>query len=101
MTPAVVEKTKIKHPYVEKKSGVCGGDPVIVNTRISVSLIVEMKNADNSVDEMVAMYPHLTHAQVYDALSYYYDNKDEINKIIDENKEELWIEKTKDEGWRK
>ena len=101
MSVATKKKTQLKHPYIEKKEGVCGGEPVITGTRISVSLIVEMERAGHSVDEMVAMYPHITHAQVYDALSYYYDHKIEIDKIIAENKEEYWKEKTKDENWRK
>ncbi len=101
MTIATVVKIKVKHPYIETRPGVCGGEPVIVNTRISVSLIVEMEMAGTCVDDMAAMYPHITHAQVYDALSYYYDHKEEIDLIIDENKEEIWIEKTKGKDWRK
>ena len=101
MSLTIEQGKKLKHLYIEKKKGVCGGEPVIVGTRISVSLIVEMERAGHSVDEMVAMYPHITHAQVYDALSYYYDHKEEIDKIIEENKEDYWIEKTKDENWRK
>ncbi|MBI4688675.1 MAG: DUF433 domain-containing protein [Nitrospirae bacterium] len=89
------------HLYIETKKGVCGGEPVIVGTRISVSLIVELDQLGYSVDEIVSMYPHITHAQVYDALSYYYDHRNEIDKIIEENKEEYWQEKTKGEGWRK
>jgi len=84
-----------------KKEGVCGGEPIIIGTRISVSLIVEMERVGHSVDEMVTMYPHINHAQIYDALSYYFDHKKEIDKIIDENKEEHWKEKTKGESWRK
>ncbi|MEC4686380.1 MAG: DUF433 domain-containing protein [Nitrospirota bacterium] len=70
-------------------------------TRVSVSLIVEMDRAGHSVDEIVAMYPHITHAQVYDALSYYYDHKEEIDRIIEENREEYWFKKTEGETWRK
>ncbi len=41
-----------------------------------------------TADEIVALYPHLTHAQVYDALLYYYDNKEEIDRYRQENSEE-------------
>lgn len=75
--------------------------PVIARTRISVGLVVEMERAGHSADEMVALYPHITHAQIYDALSYYYDHKEEIEKMINENKEVYWLEKTKGENWRK
>ena len=101
MSTTTKKRIKQKHPYIEKRSGVCGGEPVIVGTRISVCLIMEMERAGHSEDEMVAMYPHITHAQIYDALSYYYDHKEEIDKIIDESKEVYWMEKTKGENWRK
>jgi uncharacterized protein (DUF433 family) len=45
MSLAIKKKDKLKHLYIEKKAGVCGGEPVIVGTRISVSLIVEMERA--------------------------------------------------------
>jgi uncharacterized protein (DUF433 family) len=31
-------------------------------------------------EELVREFPHLTLAQVYDALSYYYDHKEEIDQ---------------------
>lgn len=99
--PVIEKERKIRHQYIERKKGVCGGEPVIVGTRINVSLIAEMEKSGYTADEMVAMYPHITHSQVYDALSYYYHNRDEIDKMIEENKEDYWIEKTKGEGWRK
>ncbi len=44
------------------------------------------------VDEIVASYPHLNHAQVYDALSYYYENKREIDREIKQQNHELDIQ---------
>lgn len=101
MSHVTAKERKLKHTYIERKKGVCGGEPVIAGTRISVSFIVELERSGYAVDEIVAMYPHITHAQIYDALSYYYDHKEEIDKIIEENKEEYWIQKTKGEAWRK
>lgn len=69
--------------------------PVIARTRISVGLVVEMERAGHSADEMVALYPHIIHVQVYDALSYYYEHKEEIEKMMDENKAVYWMEKQK------
>jgi len=94
------KKIKI-HPYIALKKGVCGGEPVIAGTRIRVSMIAELERSGGTVDEIISMYPHLVHAQVYDALSYYYDNKEEIDRLIEENKESFWIDKTKDEPWRR
>ncbi|MBI3610936.1 MAG: DUF433 domain-containing protein [Nitrospirae bacterium] len=39
----------VQHPYIEKKAGVCGGEPVIKGTRIRVSLIAELERAGQSV----------------------------------------------------
>jgi uncharacterized protein (DUF433 family) len=101
MPISAVKSPEYAHPYIERKEGVCGGEPVIVQTRISVSLIAQLEVSGHSVDEIVAMYPHINHAQVYDALSFYYDNKEEIDRIIEESAEEYWIEKTREESWRK
>ncbi len=89
------------HSYITSDPKICGGEPVIIGTRISVRLIVELENSGKSVDETVAMYPHITHAQVHDALSYYYDNKEEIDRIIEENSEEYIRKKYKGSPWLK
>ena len=100
--PSIAEKErKVKHLHIERKKGVCGGEPVIAGTRITVSLIAELEISGHNADEIVALYPHITHAQVYDALSYYYHHRDEIDGLIVENREEYWMEKTKGERWRK
>ncbi len=54
-----------------------------------------------TADEIVALYPHLTHAQVYDALLYYYDNKEEIDRYRQENSEEHVRQKYKGVSWMK
>ena len=41
-----------------------------------------------SPEELVKEFPHLTLAQVYDALSYYYDHQEEIERELRENTEE-------------
>ena len=41
-----------------------------------------------SPEEIVGEFSHLTLAQIYDALSYYYDNKENIDRELLENSEE-------------
>lgn len=89
------------HSYITCDPKICGGEPIIVGTRISVRLIIEWENAGKSVDEIVAMYPHITHAQAHDALSYYYDNKEKIDRFIEENTEEYIRKKYKGAPWLK
>jgi uncharacterized protein (DUF433 family) len=101
MATTLEKVPKRKYIHIEHKKGICGGDPVITGTRISVRLIAELEQAGHTADEIITMYPHLRHAQVYDALSYYYDHRAEVDQSIEENKEEYWIGKTKGEAWRR
>jgi len=83
MTLIPSSQHKIKHPYITRKRGVAGGKPVIAGTRIKVSQVaIEFEHLGWSADEIVQAHPHLTLAQVHDALSYYYDHVEEINADI-------------------
>lgn len=80
---ARVARHKLKHPYITRKKGVCGGKPIIKGTRIKVSQIaIEYERMGWTPDQIIQAHPHLTLAQVHDALSYYYENTDEINADI-------------------
>jgi uncharacterized protein (DUF433 family) len=74
------------HPYVESVSAVLGGEPVIKNTRTPVRAIVERWKFGESVDEIVRSLPHLRLAYVFDALGYYDDHREEIEKYIEQNR---------------
>ena len=91
--------TETIHPHIERRPGVLDGEPVIEGTRVSVRHIVEWEGMGKSVDEIVEMYPHLSHAQVHDALSYYCDNKEEIDRFIRENSQESVRARYKDKPW--
>lgn len=72
---------KVKHPYIVSKKGVRGGAPVIEGTGIQVmDIAVRYHILENTPDEIMAAYPDLTLSQVHDALSYYYDHKEEMDK---------------------
>jgi uncharacterized protein (DUF433 family) len=74
--------------------GVCGGRPTILGTRIAVSNIAYRHRRGESVDEMLEAWPHLTPAQVYDALAFYYDHKAEIDEEVERSlDEEYWKSK--------
>lgn len=74
--------------HVVATSGVCGGRPAIRGTRIPVKAIVGYHKLGLRVDEILDGLPHLTPAQVYAALSYYYDHQDEIEHEIQEDEQE-------------
>jgi len=73
---------KVIHPYIGHKADTCGGRAIITGTRIEVSLIAWHYKEGRTVDEILQSYPHLTPAQVHDALSYYFDHQAEIEEEI-------------------
>ncbi len=63
------------HRYVTTDPAVCDGKPVIAGTRMRVvQIAVEYDRLGWTPDEIVEAHPHLTLAQVHDALSYYYEH---------------------------
>jgi len=78
----------MKEPKIVKDPEICGGRPVIEGTRIKVSQVaLESGYMGMTPDEIVQAHPHLTLPQVHIALSYYYQNLEEIKKEIKENRE--------------
>lgn len=78
--------TATEHAYVVKDPAILYGEPVVKGTRTPVRAIVENWRLGLSPEEIVVHLPHLTLAQVFDALSYYSDHQDEIELYIDKNK---------------
>ena len=54
----------------------------IKGTRVRVKNIIIHYKSGMSVEEILEGFPNITPAQFYDALSYYYDYKEEIEKEI-------------------
>ena len=82
-----------EYRYVTRVSGVCGGRPIIKGTRTPVKAIVGYYKLGLTVEEILEGLPHLTPAQVYEALSYYYDHQAEIEQDIEESRVERLIER--------
>jgi uncharacterized protein (DUF433 family) len=79
---------KTVHPYVTKKKGMQGGKPIIAGTRTPVRSVVFYHKMGDPPEEILEKYPHLTLAQIYDALSYYYDHQEEIDDDMESDTEE-------------
>jgi uncharacterized protein (DUF433 family) len=74
---------KPKHPYIVSLKSHCGGRPVIAGTKFPVkSVVFYVLKQGMTPEELVKEFPHLTLAQVYDALSYYYENRTEIDEEL-------------------
>lgn len=80
---------KVRHPHIVSRKGYCGGRPVIAGTKFPVRSVVNyVLRQGMTPEELVAEFPHLTLAQVHDALSYYYDHQKEVDRDIAENTED-------------
>ncbi len=81
---------RVGHPHIAVNAEVCGGSPVIAGTRFPVrSVVFYVVRLGYTPEELLARFPHLTLAQVYDALAYYYDNRQEVDEDLAANREEI------------
>ena len=74
------------HAYIVTDDHILGGEPIIRGTRTPVRAIVELWRLGVAPEEVPRRLPHLTLAQVFDALSYYSDHQEEINGHIERNR---------------
>lgn len=66
---------------IQSSPEVCGGKACIAGTRIRVQdIYVRHELNGQSADEIVSQFPQLTMADVYAALSYYWDHRGEIQR---------------------
>jgi uncharacterized protein (DUF433 family) len=68
--------------YIVRRSGVRSGHPIVEGTRIGVHDVVALVKTGASVDEVVASFPRLTRAQVYECLAYYEDYQNELEPLV-------------------
>lgn len=71
--------------YVIHNPEILSGEPVIVGTRTSVRTMIGLWHLGIMPEEILSHLPHLTLAQVFDALSFYLDHQSEINQYIEQN----------------
>jgi len=78
--------TATQHRYIVNDDKILGGEPIVRGTRTPVRAIVEAWRLGVAAEAIPRSMPHLTLAQVFDALSYYSDHQDEINALIERNR---------------
>lgn len=72
-------QTKTEH--IVSKPDLCRGQPCIAGTRIRVQDVYVWHELQGiPADEIVSRFQHLTMADVYAALSYYWDHRDELQQ---------------------
>ncbi|MDQ3256475.1 MAG: DUF433 domain-containing protein [Acidobacteriota bacterium] len=77
--------TATEHLYIVTNERILSGEPIIKGTRTPVRAIVEMWRMGVTPEEIPTRLPHLTLAEVFDALSYYSDHQEEINRYLERN----------------
>ena len=77
-------ETTVAYHYITRKEK--SGEPIIKGTRTSVRVIVQNWRLGMTPEEIVRGLPHLTLAQVFEAMSYYYDNQAEVDDYIEQNR---------------
>ncbi len=88
------EVEHLYYPYIVNDPKIHGGEPIINGTRFPVrSIAFYILKEGMLPEELVEEFPHLSLSAVYDALSYYYDHMDEIENLLEKNREEIWKSK--------
>ncbi len=78
--------TMTRHRYIVSNDKILSGEPIIEGTRTPVRSIVENWHMGLMPEAIPRHLPHLTLAQVFDALSYYNDHQQEIDEYIERNR---------------
>jgi uncharacterized protein (DUF433 family) len=69
--------------HIVRTPETCGGKPRISGSRIQVKhVVIWHERMGQSPAQIVSEYPHLTLADVYAALAYYHDHREDINADI-------------------
>jgi uncharacterized protein (DUF433 family) len=70
------------YPHLERRAD---GKLWLIGTQTKMIEVVLDRLAHHwDADEIQRQHPHLTLGQIYSCLAYYYDHKDEVDQIIDQ-----------------
>ena len=83
-----IKHAETGHSHIAINKGICGGNPVIKGTRVSVANVAGFYQMGFGPEEIQKELPHLSLAQVYDAIAYFLDHRDDINREIEKDLEE-------------
>jgi uncharacterized protein (DUF433 family) len=79
--------------HILKSPDVCGGKACVAGHRIRVQdIVVWHEKRGYSPDEIVDMFPGISLADVYAAMTYYFDNRKEIDdEILESDAAAVWV----------
>jgi len=73
------------YPHITSNPQILSGVPIVEGTRTPVRSIAGYSNMGMTPDEILGALPHLSPAQIFAALAYYFDHREEIDANIEEN----------------
>ena len=82
MTETVI-KDSPSHIITDSK--ICNGSPIVSGTKTTVRSIVTYIMQGSSPEQLILKFPFLDLLDIYDALSFYLDNKELIDNEIKED----------------
>jgi uncharacterized protein (DUF433 family) len=81
----VAQESKDAYPGIDTIAGLCGGEPVIVRTRIPVWVLEQARRLGSSEADLLRLYPGLHAEDLASAWGYVRSHRDEIDRQIREN----------------
>jgi len=88
MTGQALRRENTNHRFIVRDKDISGGSPIIEGTRTRViDIAIEYEMLGRSPDEIISSHPHLNLPQVHDALSFYYENRDELDQKAEQDQE--------------
>ena len=75
----VAQESKDAYPGIDTIAGLCGGEPVIVRTRIPVWVLEQARRLGSSETDLLGLYPGLHAEDLASAWAYVRSHRDEID----------------------
>ncbi|MDO8671151.1 MAG: DUF433 domain-containing protein [Dehalococcoidia bacterium] len=95
----MVTEARTEHPHIVVAGGAGGNRAIVKGTRLSVVLLAALFNRGESPAGILSLYPSLVPGALYDAISYYFDHKAEIdNEIYQDSPDQVLAELRRDSG---
>ena len=91
MEKGTLKLGNINHYHITMQKDICGGNPIIKGTRTSVANITGYYRLGLTPEEIKRELPHLNLAQVFDALAFYFDHREEIDREMEKDLEDIVV----------
>ncbi len=83
----VAQELDDAYPGIDRIDGVCGGEPIIVRTRIPVWVLEQARRLGSSEADLLGLYPSLRAEDLASAWAYVRSHRDEIEKQIHDHED--------------